>query len=93
MRAMKGVREAILNVIDDPQVRSDFLHATDPVLESLPYTAPEAMSYRWREFCSAMAWAFGDTFPSTPSGRKALAILRGEVDYRIYLPAAQPLPG
>lgn len=91
MRPLSDVRQAILNVIEDEPTREYFKGYTDDTIDSIPYTAPEAMPERWRDFAHEMSIVFttpmscGTLPQDTPWGLKAIAILNGDENYAEYL--------
>lgn len=84
---MRDVRQAIQNVIQDLDVQREFLIATEPILRSIEYAAPETQGGWWEKFCDEMKKVFATQLYIEQQNwaQKATAILRGELDYRDYL--------
>lgn len=89
IREMHLVRQAILNAIPDTIVRDGVRLATEPILRTMLYAAPELHSELWEEFTTAILSVFSRPVnrgtAQTCWGEIVAAILRAELDYRHYL--------
>jgi len=67
-------------------IKNEFKEATRHIMSSGPYRAPEDQADLWKELLYALSSIVGD-----PGERewaiKISLIMRGKIDYRIYMPS------
>jgi hypothetical protein len=88
MRNMILVRQAILRVIEDIQIRKDLKSRTESLVQTFAYAAPEIQPSIWEKFGSELYYIFTYRYPGahkTEWGKKVADIFEDREDYRKYL--------
>lgn len=84
MRNIYGVRQAILNVIPDEEIRDRLAGVTEVTLRAVPYKAPEQMPEVWALFARNLSDIVGAPRPGT--WRQTVAdIFNGTQEYLDWL--------
>lgn len=77
MRDLATVIAQALEMIASPR-RAEVSQRVQHILQSLPYTAPEMASYRWKEFGKELQSADMDGLIADEERMAIQALLRGE---------------